>query len=59
MGKEFLISMIRIFGHVFLWGALMIGFLSWSYDMDFFRTSIMGAILIGVGNYLSYKWDIG
>lgn len=55
--KEVIIWSARIFGHVYLWGSFLVGFMTWSYDMAFFRTSIMGLVLIGVGNYLSHKWD--
>ncbi len=56
--KAIIIWSLSIFGHIFLWGSLAIGFLDWTYDMGFFRTTIFGLLLVGTSNYLSYKWDI-
>ena len=55
--KEFMILWILGIGHTFLWGSIGIGFLDWSYDMAFFRTSIMGLVLIAVGHYMQSKLE--
>ncbi len=55
--KEFMILWILGIGHVFLWGSIGIGFLDWSYDMAFFRTSIIGLVLIAVGHYMQSKLE--
>jgi len=56
--KLLAVWIISIIGHIFLWGSLAIGFLDWSYDMEFFRTTVFGLILVITSNYLSHKWDI-
>ena len=56
--KEFIILWILGIGHTFLWGSIGIGFLDWSYDMAFFRTSLMGLALIGASKYLKIEWKL-
>ena len=56
--RDIIIVILTVFGYVFLWGSLIIGFMDWTYDMASFRTSIMGLILIATKHYLKMKWGM-
>jgi len=56
--KEVVVMSLITIGHIFLWGSIIIGFLDWTYDMGFFRISIVGLFLIVVSKYFSYRWNV-
>ena len=56
--KEVVVMSLITIGYIFLWGSIIIGFLDWTYNMGFFRTSIVGLFLIVVSKYFSYRWNI-
>ncbi len=45
-------------GNFILWSSLFIGFIEWSYSMGFFRVSIAGLIMIAIGTYLRFRWNL-
>ncbi len=54
---EIITWVVTMLGYAMLWGSLLIGFLDWTYNIGFFRTTIAGLFLVGAGQYLRIKYQ--